>query len=47
MTWKQTLAMLSDPDATMEAHDPFYVPARTNEAVSFMGAASAAWALSD
>jgi len=43
MTWKQALATLSGPDAAMEALDPFYVPARTNEAVAFIGVASTAW----
>lgn len=43
MTWKQALAMFSDADGFMETADPFYVPGRTAELVSFLGAASAAW----
>lgn len=43
MTWKQALELLSDSEAAREARDPFYVPDRTNEAVSFLFAVSTAW----
>jgi hypothetical protein len=38
VTWKQAAHALSDPDSFAESIDPFYVPGRTREAVSFVAA---------
>lgn len=41
MTWNEAFHAISDPDGFMASKDPFYVPSKSNEIVSFMGAASA------